>query len=111
MEARVHGANEYISISQKTKMLLTLQYSSYMAQCCKFLEEAAEYPTDLYLVKSVQLQSFVSRGADVAPFNEVDPQSTENKPTAMIVKSLWREFQEMRVSLPPNLSQPSESVL
>ena len=82
-----------------------------MTQCCKFLEEAAEYPTDLYLVKSVQLQSFVSRGAEAAPFNEVDPQSTENKATAMIVKSFWREFQEMRVSLPPNLSQPSESVL
>jgi hypothetical protein len=96
------------SISQKTKKLVTLRYSPYMIQCCKFLEQAAEYPTDLYLVKSVQLQSFVGRGADVTPFSEVDSQPIANTATAMIAKSLWREFQEMRLSLPLDLSQPSQ---
>ncbi|KAK9369480.1 hypothetical protein V1509DRAFT_619548 [Lipomyces kononenkoae] len=75
-----------------------MKYTDYTEECCRVLEDAGEYPTDLYLVRLVRLHRMGGRIRCM--FDEYDsPGLILSAPIGMCIKSIEAELRQLKQSL------------
>lgn len=93
--------------SQCYRKLTAVRHTAYLGQCCKLLDEAAEYPTDLYLTSLVRVQMFLSRGLEASRLDEPEGSAASTAAVSMYVKSFQRELRDSRTTLSASASHIS----
>jgi hypothetical protein len=87
-----------------------MRYTDYTEECCRVIEDAGEYPTDLYLVRLVRLHRMADRIRRILSVDECDPPGVIlSAPIGMCIKSLEVELQQIKLSL--DLNSPHNCVL
>ncbi|OQV08214.1 Fungal specific transcription factor domain-containing protein [Cladophialophora immunda] len=78
-----------------------IRYSRYADECCRAISEAAEYPTDVYVVHLARLHGMAGRISCIRTQEDwhVNPVST-SAPIGACVKSLESELLQLRNSFP-----------
>lgn len=75
-----------------------IRYSRYTEECCQLISEAAEYPTDLYLVQVVKLISMSEKINRTVNAQDWDSSSSIIAPVGAMVKLLEAELQSFKPS-------------
>lgn len=97
--------------SQCYRKLTAVRHTAYLEQCCKLLDEAAEYPTDAYLTSLVRVQMFLSRGLEASSLDEPEGLASSTAAVSMYVKSFQRELRDSRTTLSASASHICEHIL
>ena len=84
-----------------------MRYTSYTDECCRTITEAAEYPSDGYLVHLVRLHRVGDRISRVLSADDFDPVPALSAPIGMCVRSLESELQQLKDSQFPVLPGPT----
>jgi hypothetical protein len=101
------------SISANFRDLNALRRSAYLEDCCKTLEQAAEYPTDRFLVCLLRLQNHVERVAHTFQYGSLELHSRHNwrVPLTLYIVPLQKDLETFRNSMPSDLQENSQSLL
>ena len=76
-----------------------MKFNAHLADCCKALEDAAEYRSDLYLVNSINLRILEER------YTRTEQIAASNKlPYRMIISCFQEDLRKYREALPPELA-------
>jgi len=83
-----------------------IRYSTYVDECCRAISEAAEYPTDIYVVHLTHLHGLADRITRTLISDEwhMTPAFT-SAPIGACVKSFESELRQVRSSLPEGAHQ------
>ncbi|KAK5452023.1 hypothetical protein LTS15_007746 [Exophiala xenobiotica] len=92
----------YVStmVSVNARDFEPIRYSSYADECCRTLEERAEYPCDKYLVNLVRIMYMGSKIARSFTQDEWDVSSGLSAPVGAYVRALDAEMQNLKAALP-----------
>ncbi|OCT49937.1 putative trna processing endoribonuclease protein [Cladophialophora carrionii] len=97
-----------VVISMTARDFEPVRYTRYTEECCQLLSEAAEYPTDTYLVHVVRLLYLGDKVNRTFNQQEWDPSPTISVPVGAAVKSMEAELLKLKPSvllLPPDTLQ------
>jgi hypothetical protein len=86
-------------ISICAKDIEPVKYTKYVDECCRVIEEANEYPGDVYLVQLVRIQCLADKIRRTLGQDEWDWSGGISTPIGACVKSLEGELQSLRASL------------
>lgn len=86
-------------ISICVKKMDPMLWNRRMEECCRLLSERREHPSDVYLLRQVQLYRIAGRIGQALPFDELeyDP-GASMQPIRMCTKSFSHDLQEFRKS-------------
>ncbi|KAL2826447.1 hypothetical protein BDW59DRAFT_65165 [Aspergillus cavernicola] len=79
----------------------SMKYTDYTKECCRVIEHAAEYPTDLYLVRLVRLHRLADRISRTLSRDEIDLPGYPSPPISLCINVLEAELQHLKPPLPP----------
>ncbi len=82
-----------------------VRYTRYAEECCHFLSEAGEFPTDVYLVQVVKLLYLGDKISRTLNPQDFDPSSNIAAPVGASVKSLEAELQSLKPLVEPDILQ------
>lgn len=81
-----------------------MTYTSYLAKCCKEVDEAQEYDSDKFLVTLVKLQQLLNKGADLIPYSDDEAERRiPYPPSHMALTSVQREMEVLIREQPPSV--------
>ena len=86
-----------------------VQYNRYADECCQLILEAAEYPSDVYLVQVVKLLHLSEKIRNRLTQQDWDPPSGISAPVGACVKSLEAELLSLKPSVSADLPQNGKS--
>ncbi len=76
-----------------------VKHTKYVDDCCRAIEEAAEYPSDDYLVQLIRIYCVADKIRRTLGQDEWDWSGGISTPVGACVKSLEGELQSLRTSL------------
>lgn len=82
--------------------------TSHVELCLKTLENAAEYPSDVFLIKLVKSQQIAQNIALTMSF---DPNQQLPLPIPVMVQTFQEQINNFRETLPKHLQDDGESLL
>ena len=86
-----------------------IRYSKYVDDCCRVISEAAEYPTDIYVVHLTRLHGLANRITGTLFHDDCNVTTGfASAPIVACVKSLESELLQLRNSLPGGAHQNSK---
>jgi hypothetical protein len=77
------------------KELEGIRFTKYADNCCRVLEQAAEYPSDSYLVRLVRLQQQADRIGRILYTDDLEGTTSTSASTSLAISSLEREIAEL----------------
>jgi hypothetical protein len=86
-----------------------MRYTAYTEECCRIVEDAAQYPSDQYLVKLVQMHRITDRINHVLTFDQYHPtEPIFSAPVGMCIKVLEADLRQIKDSITPTTLNDSK---
>jgi hypothetical protein len=82
-----------------------VRYTRHAEECCNVIIEAAEYPSDVYLVQLVRLHRLADKIRRSLSCDDVGVSMTMAAPLGALVKALESEVIQVKSSLPTTIPQ------
>ncbi|OAL38891.1 hypothetical protein AYO20_01642 [Fonsecaea nubica] len=92
-------------ISMTARDFEAIRYTKYTEECYTIISEAAELPSDLYLVQLTRLSYFIDKISRTIIQREWDPSSSISAPIGAYVKSLEAELRKYKASMTLDIAQ------
>jgi hypothetical protein len=97
-------------ISICIKKMDPMPWNGRMEECCRLLSERREYPSDVGLLRQIQLYRIAGRISQALPFDELECDAgASTQPIRMCIKSFHRDLQDFRKSSCDSMSDPAGS--
>jgi hypothetical protein len=73
-----------------------IRFTKYTEECCKALDEAAEYPTDAFVVQLVRVMKLAERIHHTLYHTEIHSSSVSSPPLGLSIKWLEAELKQLK---------------
>lgn len=77
-----------------------IRFTKYTEECCKVLDQTAEYPNDAYLVQLVRAMSLGDRIHQTLYRNELHSSSVSSHPVGLSIRWLEAELKQLKARMP-----------
>lgn len=88
-----------------------IRFTRYTEECCKVLDQAAEYPIDAYLVQLVRAMNLGDRIHQTLYRNELHSPSVLSHPVGLSIRWLEAELKQLKARMPYEPPHGGESCL